>query len=137
MLAYPDGGRLIIGADAIQVPVEPTLYRIDAAVLRDLDARINPAAVVAQPARPDHEIPTFTWASRRHRYRAWWRSTRRDARVRYRTREFLPGVPLRAFILVALLGVGTVVALINGRFPPIGLSILVAGVTGALARRRR
>ena len=40
MLAWPDGGRLLVGPDAIMCTVEPTLYPLDPQALRYLDQRV-------------------------------------------------------------------------------------------------
>ncbi|MEV4137903.1 insulinase family protein [Dactylosporangium sp. NPDC049742] len=52
MLAFPDGGRVLIGNDAIQVPIEPTLHQISAEALQSVD-RALAAVTVPMPAR-DH-----------------------------------------------------------------------------------
>ncbi|MFK3983339.1 M16 family metallopeptidase [Micromonospora sp. NPDC050397] len=55
MLAWPDGGRQLIGADAITVRVEPTLYRD--ANPSDIDARVPAGVRVDLPARSPEQIP--------------------------------------------------------------------------------
>ena len=57
MLAWPDGGRLLIGADGISVRVEPTLYAGSAAAIPAIDARVHPAARVYQRPRDPSSIP--------------------------------------------------------------------------------
>jgi zinc protease len=54
---FPDGGRVLIGFDAISLPVEPTLYQDLAQALPELDARIAPADRVDLPARMPEQIP--------------------------------------------------------------------------------
>ncbi|WP_433828389.1 insulinase family protein [Actinoplanes sp. CA-015351] len=57
VLAWPDGGRRLIGEDAIAVPVEPTRYREGAAVVAAIDARTPPALRIEMPARDPEAIP--------------------------------------------------------------------------------
>lgn len=57
MLAWPDGGRVLIGHDGISCRVEPTLYPIDASVLAHLDAAVPAETVVHLPARSPDAIP--------------------------------------------------------------------------------
>jgi predicted Zn-dependent peptidase len=57
MLAWPDGGRLLIGTDGIACRIEPTLYQVDADAIRSLDARIDPQRYVKMPPRPLDDIP--------------------------------------------------------------------------------
>ncbi|GGX04444.1 insulinase family protein [Streptomyces chryseus] len=57
MLAYPDGGRHLIGNDGFSLSVEPTLYRMDAADLARIDAGVPPHAVVPMPPRDPQRIP--------------------------------------------------------------------------------
>lgn len=56
-LAWPDGGRRLIGADGISVNVEPTLHTVDPGALHTIDARVHPAKVIWMPARPVEAIP--------------------------------------------------------------------------------
>ena len=55
-LAYPDGGRLLIGHDGITCRVEPTLYAIDPATMASIDAGVR-AVTVRMPARDPDSIP--------------------------------------------------------------------------------
>ncbi|MDG4763995.1 insulinase family protein [Solwaraspora sp. WMMD406] len=55
MLAWPDGGRQLIGADAVSVSLEPTIYRGATAQL--VDAAVPAALRVDLPARDPQEIP--------------------------------------------------------------------------------
>ncbi|MEV6632961.1 insulinase family protein [Actinoplanes sp. NPDC051470] len=57
MLAWPDGGRFLIGADGITLRVEPTLYGGSAAAIPHLDARVPAAARVNQPPRSPDNLP--------------------------------------------------------------------------------
>ena len=57
MLVWPDGGRALVGADAITCSVEPTLYPLDPQALGYLDQRIPPSLVVRMPPRAPDAIP--------------------------------------------------------------------------------
>lgn len=57
VLAWPDGGRRLIGDDAIAVRVEPTLYTGGAAVVADIDSRTPPALRIDMPPRDPDAIP--------------------------------------------------------------------------------
>ena len=56
-LAWPDGGRQLIGHDGIAVRVEPTLYDVPAGLIARIDAGVSPANLVWMPARAPDEIP--------------------------------------------------------------------------------
>jgi zinc protease len=57
VLAWPDGGRIFIGNDAVQVRFEPALYPDGHAVVAALDARIRPEVRVTMPPRDPERIP--------------------------------------------------------------------------------
>jgi len=57
LLAWSDGGRMLIGHDGISCAVEPTLYPIDSAALARLDAAVPRGTVVRLPARDPQAIP--------------------------------------------------------------------------------
>lgn len=57
LLAWPDGGRHLIGTDAVTVRVEPTLYRGADRVVREVDARIPERLRIEMPARDRDRIP--------------------------------------------------------------------------------
>ena len=57
LLAWPDGGRHLIGDDAIVVRVEPTLYRDGDALTSDIDARVPTAHRIEMPPRDPARIP--------------------------------------------------------------------------------
>jgi len=57
VLAWPDGGRRLIGADGITVPVEPTLYAPDAGLTALVDGSIPPGVRIDQPARDPEDVP--------------------------------------------------------------------------------
>jgi hypothetical protein len=57
MLAWPDGGRLLIGHDAVSLRVEPMLYAGLGAALPWIDAAVGPDLRVDLPARDPEDIP--------------------------------------------------------------------------------
>ncbi|MEV4274771.1 M16 family metallopeptidase [Actinoplanes xinjiangensis] len=57
VLAWPDGGRILVGYDAVQLRVEPALYPDGPAMVAALDARIRPELRVAMPPRDPERIP--------------------------------------------------------------------------------
>ncbi|WP_436971400.1 M16 family metallopeptidase [Micromonospora vinacea] len=55
LLAYPDGGRLMVGNDAVSVRIEPTIYLgVDTAAI---DARVPAQRRIAMPTREPGQIP--------------------------------------------------------------------------------
>ncbi|GLY00900.1 insulinase family protein [Actinoplanes sp. NBRC 101535] len=67
LLAWPDGGRHLVGEDAIVAKVEPTLFRGAEEVVRDLDQRFPGALRVVMPARDPSAVPAPVAG------RPWWR----------------------------------------------------------------
>lgn len=57
MLAWPDGGRVLVGHDGISLSVEPTLYRWGSSAVAKIDAAVPAAARVDLPARDPARIP--------------------------------------------------------------------------------
>jgi hypothetical protein len=57
MVAWPDGGRMLIGHDGVTVRVEPSLYRNAAVLIPWLDQTVPPMARVLQPPREPSAIP--------------------------------------------------------------------------------
>ncbi|WP_433793379.1 insulinase family protein [Actinoplanes sp. CA-252034] len=57
LLAWPDGGRRLIGEDAVTVRVEPTLYRGADRVVREVDARVPERLRIEMPPRDRDDIP--------------------------------------------------------------------------------
>jgi zinc protease len=55
VLALPDGARQLVGADGINVRIEPTLYRDGGRIA--IDERVPPGVRVDLPARDPSEIP--------------------------------------------------------------------------------
>lgn len=55
LLAYPDGGRLMVGEDAVSVRIEPTIYLgVDTAAI---DARVPAQRRITMPVREPGQIP--------------------------------------------------------------------------------
>ncbi|WP_344137573.1 insulinase family protein [Luedemannella flava] len=115
VLAWPDGGRHLVGRDGIQVRIEPTLYVAGVKAVAALDARLPTGLTIAMPTRAADEIPTVrrltVWRIRARRLgaaarrglqrlrQAWWN---RGAYLNY-------AVPA---VLVVLLGL-CVAAFVN------------------------
>jgi hypothetical protein len=57
VLAWPDGGRRLVGEDGITVPVEPTLYAPDAGLTAFVDARTPRGTRIDVPARDAEDVP--------------------------------------------------------------------------------
>lgn len=58
MLSWPDGARRLIGNDGTSIHVEPTLWRLPAGALGQVDVAVDPNLVVPMPARSPEAIPT-------------------------------------------------------------------------------
>ncbi|MEW2508025.1 hypothetical protein AB0878_46950 [Amycolatopsis sp. NPDC047767] len=59
MLAWPDGGRRLIGTDGRTVQVEPTLFAgLSPAVTATIDAAVGPHRTLPQAPRQPREIPS-------------------------------------------------------------------------------
>jgi zinc protease len=70
VLAWPDGGRHLVGYDGIQVTIEPSLYSIGAKALAALETRLPMAVTVSMPEREAADIPRVTSLERmKIRYR--------------------------------------------------------------------
>lgn len=72
-LMYPDGARVLFGADGFRVFVEPTQYfGLGPEVVAALDERAPARAVIRMPPRPEEEIPPPRGAVMRWRgYGPW------------------------------------------------------------------
>jgi zinc protease len=57
LLTWPDGGRRLIGADAVQVAVEPTLYSGADGTIAGIDAAIPSERHITMPPRDPDRIP--------------------------------------------------------------------------------
>ncbi|BBH68610.1 hypothetical protein ACTI_52950 [Actinoplanes sp. OR16] len=57
LIAYPDGGRVLVGTDGISVPIEPTMLENAEAAVPYIDSRIHPDLRVDRPARDPSSIP--------------------------------------------------------------------------------
>lgn len=56
-MAWPDGGRRLIGLDGIMVRIEPTLFPLPGALIARIDASVPPASLVWLPPRDPAAIP--------------------------------------------------------------------------------
>lgn len=57
MQAYGDGGRRLFGADGFAVDVEPTVHSVKPAVIKQIDAAVDPGKVLHLPTRTNDELP--------------------------------------------------------------------------------
>ncbi|MDG4805600.1 insulinase family protein [Micromonospora sp. WMMD1120] len=57
MLAWPDGARQMVGADAIVLHIEPTMLDVPAPTLAAIDAAVPADRHIAMPARTPDQIP--------------------------------------------------------------------------------
>ncbi len=57
LLAWPDGGRQLVGQDGIVIRLEPTLWQIDPRALGYVDSRVPRGLVAPMPARAPEAIP--------------------------------------------------------------------------------
>ncbi|MEV0896156.1 insulinase family protein [Actinoplanes sp. NPDC049802] len=73
LLAWPDGGRRMIGLDAVTARVEPTLYRGADRVVREIDARIPARLRIDMPPRDRAAIPQPVAPHREGTWRERWR----------------------------------------------------------------
>src|SRR5512142_24936 len=67
MLAWADGGRRLIGADAMTVTVEPTLVPIGASTLTAIDAAVDPEKIIELAERDEEDIPQPPPVEHEHR----------------------------------------------------------------------
>nr|WP_230416056.1 insulinase family protein [Micromonospora tarapacensis] len=77
MLAWPDGARQLIGADAIVLHIEPTLFDVRPAAMTVIDNGVPPDRQVRMPPRDPERIPQprALREAREHQARtrrAWW-----------------------------------------------------------------
>ncbi|MCM0675214.1 insulinase family protein [Micromonospora phytophila] len=77
LLAWPDGARQLIGADAISMRIEPTLYDLHPGAIRVIDSQVPADRQVVMPARDPDRIPqprsAAASAQRREPVkRSWW-----------------------------------------------------------------
>jgi hypothetical protein len=129
MLAWPDGGRLLIGADGISVRVEPTLYPADGKP-DGIDERVPADIRIDMPARDPDQVPQPKPASPARRWSA--RSLLAPERLK------LAALALVAVVMGGLavgLSVGMATGAIGLRLlPAVGIWIL-AGYLGRAFRK--
>ncbi|GIJ75062.1 M16 family metallopeptidase [Virgisporangium ochraceum] len=135
MLRFPDGGRQLIGADAINVTIEPSLYPVPAGALAAVDAAVGPAATVDLPPRDPDSVPK---PARAKAVRTTLRSIGRSVRIRFAHLR-LSG-RLRWSLFVALMFAGPVIAFVGavaaGRPLIVGVSLLGFFAAFRAVRRR-
>jgi len=106
VLCRADGGRVLIGHDAITVAAEPAWYGDEA--VREIDARVSPALRSDQPARTAEQIGTL---GEPPRVRApLWAVLRRDAPIYGFVARQLVGAAVLAFLGAILVMVGVTMA---------------------------
>ena len=148
VLAWPDGGRQLIGTDGIGVAVEPTVYRFPAAELTALDAAIPPDRMVPVPERDAAKIPRVSARTRVNGYRRGYARLARRARL-FRhiavpaIRDFLSHYR-RPITTVAVLAGLLAFVLVTAARPgtrPVGLLVLwflaIRGINLLIRYRRR
>lgn len=79
LLRWPDGARRLLGADGVNVHIEPTLFPLPASVTAAIEAAVPARLVVDLPARDPDEIPRLSRTT-------GLRSRLRHARLRLRAR---------------------------------------------------
>ena len=107
VLAYPDGGRRLIGRDGFSVGVEPTLHPVDATHLRLVEGRVPPELVVPMPPRDPERMPRPAAPERRPGRRHTERSDDRPVRgpVRSAARRVVQWVLVAASLFLLLVAV--------------------------------
>ncbi|GAA3351894.1 hypothetical protein GCM10020358_83310 [Amorphoplanes nipponensis] len=134
LLAWPDGRRLLIGADAVSVTVEPTLYAGAAAIPSAIDAAVPAHLRIEMPAREPWAIPRPD--PKRHRGTA-------GPRAGSRLRVWKDAGVTRLALLLALSAAVTALLLPNavadsGNWVVALVALVVSGVLArALIRRIR
>jgi zinc protease len=129
MLAWPDGARSLFGADAMNVHVEPRLWRLPAGALQHVDTAIPPDRVAHLPDRPAETQPKP--------------STRRAQRMQARLRPYLirrvvvPIVVAVALLVLILLFPSSNGTVDGGRALTTGITVALLGVAMQLLLRRR
>lgn len=107
VLRRADGGRVLIGHDAIAVAAEPTWYGEEA--VRDIDARVSPALCSDQPALTPEQIGTL---GEPQRVRApLWVVLRRDASIYNLVAFVLVRAAALAFVGATLVALGVTLAM--------------------------
>src|SRR6266498_256652 len=129
MLSWADGARSLFGPDAINVHVEPRLWRLPRGALEGVDTAIPPDQVAHMPDRPAESLPRP--------------STSRSERLRTHLRPYLTRrVVAPVVVVTALLGLILALPRSNGPVevgPALtsGLLIGLLGVAMRLLSRRR
>ncbi|MFG1814444.1 hypothetical protein ACGFIF_11805 [Kribbella sp. NPDC049174] len=120
VIAYPDGGRLLIRRDGYQLPIEPTLWNRGQEAVATVDGAASAALRVPMPAREPDEIPrpSVTW---RQHAKYWLNNP----------------VPWVAFVLILLIVVTLTTTIpLSELASPGALGVLVVGAVMYLRERR-
>ncbi|MGW1340966.1 hypothetical protein ACWCOV_07910 [Kribbella sp. NPDC002412] len=120
VVAYPDGGRLLIRRDGYQLPIEPALWKDGQQAVATVDAAVPVALRVPMPAREPDAIPRSS-------------VTRRDKAAYWLKRPTL-------WVLAALVGavaLGLATGMSFGDLPPATFVVLVIGVVVAYREHRK
>jgi predicted Zn-dependent peptidase len=130
MLRWPDGGRQLIGEDAIGVRIEPIVYGLGAQALAQVDASVSGHVVVDMPARDAAAIPTVSvlrrWRTRLGRSAHTFRRRRAQFKLWRLTNGSALGVLGWSVVVLAGLAVA-VAAAASGR-----LSVAVCAVLATI-----
>jgi zinc protease len=128
MLAWPDGARSLFGADAMNVHVEPRLWRLPAGALQHVDMAIPPDRVAHLPDRPAETQPKPSTR----------RGQRMQARLRpYLTQRVVAPVVVAVAVLVLILAFPSSKGTVDwGRALTTGITVAVLGVVMRLLVRR-
>ncbi|MFI7060287.1 hypothetical protein ACIBL3_04835 [Kribbella sp. NPDC050124] len=120
VVAFPDGGRLLIRRDGYQLPIEPALWKNGQQAVAAVDAATAVALRVPMPAREPDEIPRSS-------------VTRWDKAAYWLKRPTL-------WVLAALVG-AIVLALATGMsfgdLPPATFAVLVVGIVVGYREHRK
>jgi hypothetical protein len=134
LLRWPDGARQLFGADAINVRIEPTLFRISTSALTEIDRSVPPDMIIEMPPRDQAGIPR---PSRIRNARTWLRKSLLPWRVRLDRAAVNRGGPtslLIATVLAITMITSTVLAFVTGPRRLAGIAMVAGAV---LVWRRR
>lgn len=120
VVAYPDGGRMLIRRDGYQLPIEPALWKDGQQAVATVDAAVPAALRVPMPAREPDEIPQSS-VTRQDKAMYWLR--RPDLWV------------LTVLVVAVVLGLATGMSL--GDLPPATFVVLVIGAVVAYREHRK
>jgi zinc protease len=134
LLRFPDGGRHLLGPDAVAVVLEPTLYPLPRDAQDRIDAAVPQATHVDLPAREPDQIPC---PKRAGGLTVRVRATAVPVRMRLDRFVMLRGGTRNVLIAVTLLLAGIVSAALAIRLHVSLLGWFAAAQFAILLRRRR